>query len=160
MKNIIYILIAITFSTSSCSKRNIVLTENNIPEDIFYLENDLKPYTGKCTIYYQGTESVKEIMNFKNGILNGLHISYYKNGQIKRTGSYENGYLDGKWTSYDPSGKKIYEVEYKNDTLIGRFISWYSTGVIREKGVYKDNQKVGEWLSYDESGMIVKKVLL
>lgn len=160
MRNFIYIIIAVTFITTSCSKRNIVLTEDNIPEDIFYLDNEIKPYTGKCTIFYRNTESVKEEMNFRNGVLDGAHVSYYQNGQIKRTGSYANGNLNGKWVGFDAKGKKIYEVEYKNDTLIGKFISWYSTGVMREKGTYQNNRKIGEWLSFDESGMIIKKVLL
>lgn len=160
MRNTLIIFAVIALGLTSCSQKNVVLTEDKIPEDIFYLENDLKPFTGTCTIYYRNTDAIKEIMNFKNGILNGSHVSYYKNGKIKRSGIYRNGNLNGKWTGYDPEGKKIYEVEYKNDTLIGRFISWYSTGVIREKGAYKNNQKVGEWLSYDEAGMIIKKVLL
>jgi antitoxin component YwqK of YwqJK toxin-antitoxin module len=160
MKNISYILILLALLTTSCSKRSIVLTEDNLPEDIFYLNNEIKPYSGTCVIYYKNTESIKEELNFKNGILNGSHVSYYITGQVKRKGSYLNGNLNGKWTGFDVKGNKLYEVEYKNDTLIGRFISWYSTGVIREKGVYHNNQKVGEWLSYDEAGMVIRKVLL
>jgi antitoxin component YwqK of YwqJK toxin-antitoxin module len=160
MKNINYILILLAIFTVSCSKRSIVLTEDTLPEDIFYLDNEIKPYSGTCLIYYKNTESIKEEMNFKNGILSGSHVSYYLNGKIKRQGTYLNGDLNGKWTGFDEKGNKLYEVEYKNDTLIGKFISWYSTGVIREKGVYQNNSKTGEWLSYDESGMITRKVSL
>jgi antitoxin component YwqK of YwqJK toxin-antitoxin module len=160
MKNILYILISLTFTVTSCTKRTIVITEDNIPEDIFYLENEIKPFSGECKIFYSNTENIKEVMTFKNGILNGKHISYYKNGQIKREGSYYNGNLNGKWVGYAPDGKKIFEVEYKNDTLIGKFISWYNTGVIHEKGSFNNNRMIGEWLSYDEAGMIIKKVVL
>jgi antitoxin component YwqK of YwqJK toxin-antitoxin module len=160
MKNIIFIITFITFITSSCSKRSIVLTEDTLPEDIFFLESELKPYTGKCTIYYINTEIIKDVICFKNGILNGEHKSYYKNGQLKRQGSYVNGNLNGKWIGYEIDGRKIYEVEYKNDTLVGRFFTWYSTGVIREKGSFRNNRKVDEWVLYDEAGMIISKTIL
>jgi antitoxin component YwqK of YwqJK toxin-antitoxin module len=160
MKKLSYIVILMALLVSACGKRSIVLTEDNIPEDIFYLENEIKPYTGTCLIYYKNTSVIKEEINFKNGILNGSHVSYYNNGKIKRQGYYLNGNLNGKWIGFDEKGQKIYEVEYKNDTLVGKFISWYSTGVIKEKGHYHNNKKTGEWLSYDESGMIVRKVML
>ena len=157
MKKLFIILIFGPLLIISCSHRNIILTEDNIPEDIFYLDNQIKPYTGKCEVYYNNTDILKEVMHFKDGILSGWQISYYRNGQIKRTGSYVNGNLNGKWTGYDMQGKKMFEVIYTKDTLDGQYISWYSSGVIKEKGIYKCNKRIGEWLSYDESGMMKSK---
>ncbi|MBN2484859.1 MAG: hypothetical protein JXB34_02685 [Bacteroidales bacterium] len=160
MKRFSYIFLTIAFFSASCSEKNFVITEDSIPSDIFYLENEIKPFTGKCTIYYRNTETIKETISFKKGVLNGEHTSYYKNGQVKRKGSYVNGCLHGKWTGYDMEGHKVFEAEYKNDTLVGRFITWYSSGVIREKGSYKNNHRVGEWHSFDEAGMTISKVIL
>lgn len=160
MNIIKYLILFLPILTIACSKQEIVLTEDQIPDDIFYLEDEIKPFTGTCLVYFHGTEKIKEEMNFRHGILDGAHISYYKNGEIKRVGYYREGNLNGKWEGFDAEGNKIYQVEYKNDTLIGRFISWYSTGVVKQKGAYNKNIKTGEWTSYDEAGMIIKKIIL
>jgi antitoxin component YwqK of YwqJK toxin-antitoxin module len=157
MKLLIYCVLALAALSFSCSGRKVVLGENEIPEDVFYLPDEIKPYTGKCLVYYANTEKIKDEMCFKKGLLHGKWISYYKNGSVKCTGYYEHGNLDGKWKGYDENGKMIYEVEYTNDTLTGQYFSWYPTGVIKEKGTYAKNQKTGEWVSFDEAGMIIRK---
>ncbi len=156
----IYSTIFLCIFMLACSENEIILTENDLPEDMFYLKDDIRPFSGTCIIYYHGTKLIKERMHFKNGILEGLHTSYYKNGQIKRTGTYLQGNLHGTWTSFDLEGNKIYEVTYENDTLIGSFYSWYNTGVLKEKGCFLKNRRNGEWVQYDEAGMILLKEVL
>lgn len=156
----IILIVILSTAISSCTKKTVILTEDTLPDDVFYQTDNIRPFTGKCIVYYDGTEIIKEELNFKKGILNGERNSYYKNGQIRRSGAYHKGDYNGKWTSYDSKGNKVYEVEYQNDTLIGRFVSWYNTGIIRETGTYRDNSKTGEWVVFDESGMVVDKELL
>lgn len=160
MKTIKILVLFLPLLNIACAKRDIILTEDQIPEDIFYLEDEIKPFTGRCLVFYHGTETIKEEMNFKNGILNGSHTSYHKNGTVKRVGQYLDGNFNGKWMGFDTEGNKTFEAEYKNDTLIGKFISWYSTGVIKQKGLYLNNKKIGEWICYDEAGMIIKRIIL
>lgn len=156
MKHLIYIIIAV-IGLASCSNSKVVVTETSLPEDIFYLDDEIKPYTGKAVIYYSGTNIIKEELTYKDGILNGKATSYYKSGEIKRKGEYYWGRYTGKWVSWYENGNRQYEVEYNNDTLCGNYISWYSTGVIEKKGSYTDNNRTGTWVEYDEAGMIVKK---
>lgn len=155
MKLFFYIIILCIFSVS-CTQRTIVLTEDQLPQDVFYQEDALKPFEGACLIYYTGTKNIKEEMYFDNGILNGPHISYYKNGNIKRKGNYKNGYLNGSWVMFNEKGTQIYEVEYKEDTLSGIYKIWYPTGVPKVTGTYSDNKKSGKWDYYDETGSVIK----
>jgi antitoxin component YwqK of YwqJK toxin-antitoxin module len=141
-------------------KKTVILSEDELPEDIFYLQDEIKPFSGTCYIYFSGTEILKEELNFKEGVLHGSRVSYFKNGQVKREGSYENGRYQGIWRGFNLSGNQLFEVEYKQDTLTGKFISWHATGVIKEKGLYKNNTRIGEWIRYDEAGMITRKELL
>lgn len=160
MKLTYYILIFLGIFTASCSNTKIVLTEDQLPEDVFYLDDKITPYTGVCQIFYTNTQQLKEEFHFKDGILNGRQTSYYKSGEIKWTGNYRDGLMQGKWTGYSEKGIKIYEATYHNDTLKGEYTTWYSTGVPNEKGKYADNRRVGEWVYYDEAGMILKRVSL
>lgn len=156
MRKIVYYIATLLILTS-CTFSGIVITESELPEEVFYLSDQIKPYSGKCVMYYKNTEIVKQEMRFNDGKLDGTLISYYKNGNINRKGEYTNGLYNGKWEQWDESGKKLYEVHYKNDTLCGNFMIWHPTGVLKQKGVYAENSKYGLWTEYDEAGMIIKK---
>lgn len=160
MKHNYLIILLLAVLGVSCSKNEVILTENELPEDIFYLQDEIKPFSGTCLIYYTNTEILKEEFHFKDGVLDGARISFYKNGQIKREGNYISGLYNGTWKVYDEKGNQTMELEYKNDSLYGNFISWHETGVICEKGEYCNNIRKGEWVSYDEAGMIINKSVL
>jgi antitoxin component YwqK of YwqJK toxin-antitoxin module len=155
MKSFFYIIFLCLFFVS-CTQKTIVLTEDQLPQDVFYQKDALKRFNGSCLIYYTGTKNIKEEMCFDNGILNGTYISYYKKGTIKRKGNYKNGYLNGPWVMFDEKGTQLYEVEYKKDTLSGNYKIWYSTGVPKVTGLYYQNKKSGKWNYYDETGSIIK----
>jgi len=155
-KYIVYIASLVIFA--SCSSSGVVLSEKELPEEIFFLPDQIKPYTGKCVVYFNNSEIVKQEMSFKNGKLEGTLINYYCNGNIKRKGEYSNGLYNGKWEQWAEDGKKLYEVHYQNDTLCGDFLTWYSTGVLKQKGLYAENSKSGLCTEYDEAGMIIKKM--
>ena len=156
MKNLI-ILATLLIGLSSCTRHTVVISENDLKEDLFYLKDEVKPFSGKCLVYYSGTSQVKERLTFKRGLLDGEAISYYKCGSIKRKGTFRHGHLNGRWESWNEKGKRIYEVNYKNDTLNGEATVWHSSGVVKEQGLYADNHKSGVWVVYDEAGMILSK---
>ncbi len=151
-----YTGIILLFFLTSCTDRIITINEDDLPEDIFYYEEEIKPYSGICRIMYE-SGAVKEELSFENGILQGPGLSYYPDSTLKRSGFYVNGYLQGKWQYFNKEGKKIMEIHFSNDTMDGYYVSWYCTGVIKEKGIYKKNKRVGEWIFYDEAGMITEQ---
>ena len=155
MKILNYILIGFSILTISCSQNTITLTEEELPEDVFYLDNKITPFSGKCLIYFTESEVIKEELHFKNGIQDGPHISYYKSGEIKRKGTYKDGLMNGTWTMFSETGNKLYEVNYQKDTLTGNYKSWYPTGVPCKKGSYSQNKRTGKWIHYDETGMVI-----
>jgi antitoxin component YwqK of YwqJK toxin-antitoxin module len=52
--------------------------------------------------------------SYKNGIIDGISISYYDSGQIKCMKSYENGILHGKCKYFKPDGNIECEFNYDN----------------------------------------------
>lgn len=157
MKQFVYIIFFLTAIFSSCTRRVITISEDELPEDIFYYKEDIKPYTGICKIAYKNG-ALKEEMKFEDGILQGTAISYYPDSTVKISGYYNKGFMDGKWQYFDEDGKKIMEVHFNNDTMNGHYVRWYYTGVIKEKGIYKKNRRKGKWFVYDESGMITEQM--
>ena len=51
----------------------------------------------------------KEEVEYSDGIKNGLHKQWYKNGQQKFERTYKNGIHDGKWTEWYENGQSMVE---------------------------------------------------
>jgi antitoxin component YwqK of YwqJK toxin-antitoxin module len=143
------LIIFLLFLAIACSKQ-VTITEDQMADDTFYQKDKIEPYTGKCRVVFKGSEKIKEEMYFRNGILNGIWISYYKSGKIERKGEFIDGKFHGKWESWSESGQKLYEVNYENDSLSGKYITWYESGKLKEQGEYKANIKTGKWIIFNE----------
>lgn len=49
--------------------------------------------------------NIIQMFTFKNGVLDGAYISYYKNGITETIGHYANGEKMDEWTSYSKDGR-------------------------------------------------------
>ncbi|MFO7658879.1 MAG: hypothetical protein R6W78_17600 [Bacteroidales bacterium] len=158
MSRFIYSLIfIIAAGLSSCSEE-IIIKEEQLVEDLFYVDDKLAPYTGKCRVVFSDSDLTKVILSFRRGKLQGEAVYYFKNGKPKWKGIYKNGFISGTWEHWSENDEKMYEVNYDNDTLEGTFKSWYPSGTLKELGCYANNRKTGEWIVYNESGAIVETV--
>jgi antitoxin component YwqK of YwqJK toxin-antitoxin module len=140
-----------------CCSRQVIITEDQFPEDTFYQTGKIKPYTGKCFVLFKGSQKIKEEMYFREGILNGIWISYFENGKIERKGEFMDGKFQGKWESWSETGQKLYEVNYKSDSLYGKYTIYNQSGKLKEQGEYTGNVKTGNWIYYNDLGNIISK---
>lgn len=104
MRAIILIFLFVALVTGC--KKEVILTEETIPDEIFYIEHSNKPYTGKCLIYYSNTQQIHYILSYKDGILNGPFASYFRNGKAEYQGMYFEGELSGVFKKYNQDGKE------------------------------------------------------
>lgn len=148
-----YLLLFVLLSFS-CKSR-ITVTEEDIGADMLYEKESYKPYSGICIVTYNHTDLVKEQFTFKNGVLHGESLSWYKNGKLRRKGYYHKGQISGKWTFFDEDGNQTIEANYKQDILHGSYISLYSNGRIKEKGQFDGNKPKGKWVMYDQNGHLI-----
>jgi len=79
----------------------------------YYLFNGKKEGTYK--LYYQN--SICEIKNYSNGILNGMCYEYFSNGLLQSQYNYNNGKLNGEYKLYYDDGQ-IYEIYNYCDNVI------------------------------------------
>jgi antitoxin component YwqK of YwqJK toxin-antitoxin module len=87
----------------SCNKE-VILTEEKLPEEIFYAENSSHPFSGRCVIYYKNSKQVHYLYHFEKGILSGDFKSYYKSGSVEFEGNYYDGELAGDLIRYNEDG--------------------------------------------------------
>jgi antitoxin component YwqK of YwqJK toxin-antitoxin module len=145
MKGYIFLAMLVLMS---CGKE-VIITEDEIKPDMFYVRNDVDPFTGTCKVVFSDSGSLKERFQFRNGILEGDAIAYYRDGNIRWKGHYKNGRCTGKWEYWDQNRNKVIEASYNNDTLTGSYYSWYSNGLIKEKGQFSQNSRTGKWFIYN-----------
>jgi antitoxin component YwqK of YwqJK toxin-antitoxin module len=139
---------------AACS-REIIITEEDIKEDLLYVANDIKPFSGTCKILYSDTSMLKELFEFVNGVMDGRCTSYYEDGSIKWEGSYKKGKSFGKWEYWDNNGSKYCEAHFDNDLYDGPYMSWHANGQLKEAGQFTENIKTGKWTVYDDRGNVV-----
>lgn len=109
------------------------------------------------TRYYDG-EYLLEVVNYKNGILDGPHERYFpQTTQLSRKGQYKDGLFFGVWEVFSESGESVVSRGLKyvgssvGETPAARF---YPSGQVRESGMRRDGSKVGTWYYYDEEGAV------
>ena len=86
------------------------------------------PFTGMVTGQTNG--------RIKNGKMEGHHILYWDNGQLKAKGNYKDGIKDGAWETYDYKGEPVDKVKYRK----GITVSVWEWDPIYE--LYKKNEDV------------------
>jgi len=133
---IVYLLFQV-----SCT-REYVITDDQLDEDMLYLETGIIPFSGDCKLIYRKSGSTRGSFSYKNGKTEGIATGYYPDGNLKWKGNFKDGLMTGIWLFYDGEGNKIYEMEYKNDSLHGKFVSWNREGIITEESKYAMNTRI------------------
>lgn len=151
------IILSVIIMLSACSKKQVVLNEADITNDIFYYKNTVKPFSGTCLLLFNDSEQVKMKIQFREGKMHGLTQQFFINGNLRMHGNYKNGLLSGKWEAWYQNGKLAYSVNYCNDSLNGKYTEYYENGNLKESGEYSMNRKSGNWQYYHTDGSSINK---
>ena len=131
MKKVLMLLVFL-LATISCVQREVDDNLLQYRNGIYYMPNEEKPFTG-LSILKNESGWIEVKANYKDGVLNGEWMFYYKNGQIDFKGNF------------------------KDDKSTGEWIGYYENGQIEEKWNEKDGKKDGEWIGYYKNGQIKSK---
>jgi len=124
MKNII--CMAIFFFITGCDSNNSlekkelkekITNEIQIKNEIAYLPNSDEPFTGKYERYGCEERQKNAEVNYKDGKVNGLLITWYCDGKKRIEATYINGKLNGLCTEWWTDGQKMWEENYINGYL-------------------------------------------
>ncbi len=122
---------------------------------------------GLKTTYRQG-EVMSE--NFVNDVKEGPSTYYYADGKVRLIINFVNGLEEGIARELAPDGTVITYMEYKKGFLVsrerinrkdtkglkqGRWKYFYDNNTVKLEGVFKDDRKNGYFKDYDENGMLL-----
>ncbi|CAI6149745.1 MAG: hypothetical protein SPLUMA2_SPLUMAMAG2_01616 [uncultured Sulfurimonas sp.] len=108
---------------------------------------------GKLTWYDKEGNKLAD-MFYKDGKLQGLEQSYYKNGKIKHTVIYINNMKEGKQEEFFDNGVLALEVIYRHNKKEGMQKEYTLSGKLYTQVLYKNNYKEGVQGWYNENGKI------
>ena len=138
MRQLISILLIISFSLSSC--------DNDLTQKII-------------SSYPDGTPSKIEFYKWHgdNEVLI-KHVRYYQNGEKMEEGSFLNDNRNGKWTYWHPNGNIWSIGYYKEGIRDGATEVYFKSGKEQYTGYYTNGDASGKWTFWDGEGIKVKEV--
>ena len=74
---------------------------------------------------------------------NGIHTTYYENGQKESEVTYKDDKRDGLSTDWYENGEKWSEVTYKDGELDGLYTTWYDNGQKKKEVNFKEGKEDG-----------------
>lgn len=105
--------------------------------------------------FYYPSGTLKSVINYSKGHLNGQVLLYFSNGTLYRSSTYEMGKREGKDQIYYPNGKLKLEGEYREDLPVGTAKSWYEDGRLEKEVVYFTPGEVVQVNHWDSSGNLI-----
>ena len=83
-------LLLLTIFLASCSPVEVTSDKIVYRDEVAYLVNTQKPFTGNVVDYHDNGQ-LQYSFSFKDGKVDGTPKEYSKNGRLLSTGAYKNG---------------------------------------------------------------------
>jgi hypothetical protein len=147
MKSIYLFLVFILFLTfNSLSQQRYLEKEVTMDHDTMFLKKDMHKVSG--VVYNEHGE----IGVFKNGLRDGNHKEWFRNGNLKDEINYKNGLKDGEFKYWDDRGQLLKSGHFKNNELHGFIKEWYHNGNIKLEAHYINGDMHGLRTEWYKSG--------
>lgn len=98
---------------------------------------------------YHPEGKIKTLANYVNGKLNGIYLEMSEREQVELKAHYKNDQLHGSYAKYK-YGRPTQELNYKNNELHGPFTEYNDRGKMSKKGSFKDGKQDGILQFFDE----------
>ncbi len=116
--------------------------KKDLRSGIMHLTGEEEAYTGVLVGYFNKDQRMKCTMTYREGLLHGERILYYKNGIIKSRESYADGHKDGPTYHYYDTGQLMSKINYVAGKKNGEKVHYHKNGDIKSTTTYKNGKKV------------------
>ena len=98
-------------------------------------------FSDKCLVYIG--EYKQELRSYEQGVLNGIQIGYYPDGNIDYVGYRRDGEIDGEFVKLHQNGQIATKGQFSLGYYVGKF------------EFYDENGKLLERRKYDKYGVLM-----
>jgi len=117
--------------------------------DLFYRKGEKSPFTGTAITQGNGKKTESE---FREGRMDGVHRSWYGNGQIESEAHFDHGVRDGWVRLWSRDGRLLQEAHFENGLADGRTTEWYPNGKMQRRTSWQEGKREGSVETWFESG--------
>jgi antitoxin component YwqK of YwqJK toxin-antitoxin module len=117
--------------------------------DLFYRKGEKSPFTGTAIAQGNGKKTESE---FREGRMDGVHRSWYANGQIESEAYFDHGVRDGWVRLWSRDGRLLQEAHFENGLADGRTTEWYPNGKMQRRTSWQEGKRDGSVETWFESG--------
>lgn len=91
---------------------------------------------GSYTAYYYPGNQLKEKGKFRNGVKDGIWLTWFSNGKLKDKVHWKNGIIDGNMEIYNSDGTSSYITTYRNGSSQNEESSSKDTTALRRESFF------------------------
>ena len=95
---------------------------------------------GPLIIWHEETCRKKEEVHYLDGLIDGITLEWFANGQLKSLGHYEEGKKNGLFITWHENGQWASGVIYKEDQPAGLTMEKKADGSILQELLYRDGK--------------------
>ena len=168
----VFLLISISSIVISQNRYHVDKTTFALYDTVLYLKYDMKPFNGvlyckygDMGIYVKGKKDglhrtwyengqLQSEYNYKDGKEDGLGRAWYEDGQLGAEKNYKDGKSNGLQREWYKNGRLMFEWSEINNRQNGLNTAWYSTGRLWWKGNDVNHKKEGIWKGWYENGQL------
>ena len=129
-----------------------------IRDDKMFLINSQKPFSGTSYMLFPNGRKMFE-RTWENGEKNGPVTFWYENGQKRQVINFKNGIVDWIQDEWYENGQKSSEVLRQNDKQVGDRIGWDEDGNRTYKGIWNYGYFTGSWDVWYKNGQKQKEMI-
>ena len=152
MKKVLSLLIVCVLIGCSSENRFHIDEVTNPTDKLCYIKSTMSVLSG--VVY----NDFGDLGLYVNGEVDGLHRSWYENGQLKLERNYTDGELNGLLKVWYENGQLKIEMNYKDDKFDGLTKTWYENGQLEFERNYTDGELNGLLKWWNENGQLISKV--
>ena len=101
---------------------------------------------------FPNTDFEYAIVNYKNNVMHGSFVAYYKNNKVFIRSNFSNGKMDGDHFIYYPSGSLKRKSKIVEGKYVGKVTTFNQNGTIYTEEDYKNGIANGFYRSYYSNG--------
>lgn len=105
--------------------------------------------------YYQESGSVKQILSFKEALLDGTYLFFYSNGQVKVIENYKEGHKNGLCYYFKEDGSLVLYSNYKMGSPTGFWKYFYPNGNLQGIDIYDSMANKIQTYHFDSNGIFL-----
>jgi len=117
-----------------------------------YLNDTL--FTGTVFSIFAGTTDTAAIMNFSNGVEDGVWKKKYPNNALEETRQFKAGKKIGEYLAWWPNGNKKLQYRFNAGEYEGTCYEWNENGQLTKEANYKAGHEDGLQKIFYDNGKI------